>query len=102
MGYMGIILSSAMAVNRHWENEDIVWVYKDFCIDVVRYGNGAFEDQLTHILKGRWALHTWTNFREMEYREWLADIIVQVANKRNDTYHDSKLINAILEETCVR
>src|SRR4051812_1749105 len=36
LGYMGIILSSAMSVNRHWENEDIVWVYKDFTIDVVR------------------------------------------------------------------
>lgn len=55
MGYVGIILrfvleliiylltsSSAMSVNRHWENEDIVWVYKDFCHDV-----------------GKWAFHTW-------------------------------------------
>eukprot|EP01125_Pyxidicula_operculata_P005866 TRINITY_DN2050_c1_g1_i1.p1 TRINITY_DN2050_c1_g1~~TRINITY_DN2050_c1_g1_i1.p1 ORF type:complete len:380 (-),score=115.01 TRINITY_DN2050_c1_g1_i1:235-1374(-) len=83
MGYVGIILSSAMAVQRHWENEDIVWVYKDFCIDV-----------------GRWALHTWPNFREMEYREWLADIIVLVANRRGDESHDTKLINSIMEETC--
>lgn len=36
MGYVGTILASAMAVQRHWENEDVTWVYKDFCIDVVR------------------------------------------------------------------
>lgn len=35
LGYMGIIMSSALGVQRHWENEDLVWVYKDFCIDVV-------------------------------------------------------------------
>lgn len=27
---------------RHWENEDIIWVYKDFAIDV-----------------GRWSLRKW-------------------------------------------
>lgn len=39
-------------------------------------------------------------FREMEYREWLADIISLGAIRRDDEDHDSKLINSILEETC--
>jgi len=83
LGYMGIILSSSLAIQRHWENEDIIWVYKDFCIDV-----------------GRWAMRQWPDFTEMEYREFLCDIIVLVANKRNDHYHDTKLIHGILLETC--
>eukprot|EP01129_Flabellula_baltica_P012739 TRINITY_DN5792_c0_g1_i2.p1 TRINITY_DN5792_c0_g1~~TRINITY_DN5792_c0_g1_i2.p1 ORF type:complete len:506 (+),score=95.24 TRINITY_DN5792_c0_g1_i2:33-1520(+) len=81
LGYMGIILSSAMGCQKHWENEDIVWVYKDFCIDV-----------------GKWALLQWGDFREMEYREFVVDIVVQVANKRNDAEHDVSLIHALLTE----
>jgi hypothetical protein len=83
LGYMGIILSSACGIQRHWENEDIMWIYKDFCIDV-----------------GRWALYTWEDFGEMEYREWLTDIIPMVALRRNDCPHDSKLISSIMDETC--
>lgn len=39
-------------------------------------------------------------FREVEYREWLIDVISMVAIKREDATHDTKLINSILEETC--
>jgi len=83
MGYAGIIISSAMSVNKHWENEDIVWVYKDFCIDV-----------------GKWALNTWPDFRELEYREWLADIISLIAIRRGEVPHDSKLISSLMDELC--
>ena len=86
-----------MSVNRHWENEDIMWVYKNFCIDV-----------------GRWAMHTWyflnkynfqitiirSDFRELEYREWVADMVVLVATRRNEHDHDTKLISLILDELC--
>lgn len=75
-----------MAVNRNWENEDIMWVCKDFCSDI-----------------GRWALHTWGSsktgklvFGEMEYREFLVDIISMIAIKRGETSHDTKLISLIL------
>eukprot|EP01126_Amoeba_proteus_P008372 TRINITY_DN13096_c0_g1_i3.p1 TRINITY_DN13096_c0_g1~~TRINITY_DN13096_c0_g1_i3.p1 ORF type:complete len:506 (-),score=122.45 TRINITY_DN13096_c0_g1_i3:81-1598(-) len=83
LGFVGIMLSSAMSVNRHWENEDIMWVYKDFCIDV-----------------GKWAMNMWDDFRELEYREWIADVICLVAIRRNDTDHDSKLIALIMDELC--
>jgi len=83
LGYSGIILASAMAVNREWENEDIMWVYKDFSSDI-----------------GRWAMYTWDDFREMEFREFLADIICLVAFRRNDALHDSKLISLLLSEMC--
>eukprot|EP01130_Rhizamoeba_saxonica_P013450 TRINITY_DN5741_c0_g2_i2.p1 TRINITY_DN5741_c0_g2~~TRINITY_DN5741_c0_g2_i2.p1 ORF type:complete len:433 (+),score=115.62 TRINITY_DN5741_c0_g2_i2:136-1434(+) len=81
LGYMGLILSSACAVNRKWENEDITWVYKDFCIDI-----------------GKWSLRQWNDFGETEYREFLCDVITQMANKRGDNEHDSKIIHAIMVE----
>lgn len=38
----------------------------------------------------------------MEYREWLADIIVMAANKRGLVPHDTKLIHALIQTVTVR
>lgn len=37
----------------------------------------------------------------MEYRAWLADIIVMAANKRGLVTHDTKLIHALIQTVTV-
>jgi hypothetical protein len=40
------------------------------------------------------------DFRELEYREWLADVVTLVASKRGIADHDTKLISELLKELC--
>lgn len=51
MGYMATIISSALAVNKHWEDEDFVNVLVDVTNDI-----------------GKWALRKWDDFRSEQYR----------------------------------
>lgn len=46
------------------------------------------------------SVHCRSNYRELEHREFLADVIALLAIRREEEDHDTKLISLIMDETC--
>jgi hypothetical protein len=85
MGYMSTIISSALAVNKHWLEEDFANVLIDVTNDI-----------------GKWALRKWDNFRGDEYMEFLVDLLCLLAIKWGRFRHDIRLLIYLTQHLCER
>lgn len=86
LGYAGVMLTDALAINKNWVDEDFQWVVNDFAHDV-----------------GIWAVHTWGPevYSKFEHQQLLADIISTLAIKYGRFNHDIRMIQIMLNMICM-
>jgi hypothetical protein len=86
LGYAGVMLTDALAINKKWVDEDYQWVVNDFAHDV-----------------GIWAVETWGPevYSKFEHQLLLTDLISTLAIKYGRFNHDIRLIQMMLNMICM-